>query len=408
MKIMILTQYFTPEIGATQTRLHTFAEGLAARGHEVRVICEVPNHPQGIVRDGYRRRAVVRRRIDGFTADYVWVHATPVKTARTRMAFYASYTMMAMLAGTLARGADVVVASSPPLPVAVAGAALARRHRAPWVMDVRDLWPDAALAMGELSEGRAFRAAQRLERFLYEDAAAITAVTEPFVEQITSRVTRGEKVSLLPNGTTEFWLSEPDQNGTRGELGLSEDKFVWTFAGNLGRAQGLEALVSTAALLDDGFQLLILGDGPDRSRLEETARRIPPGQILFRDQVRREVAKAYLRASDALVVSLAPDPILQAFVPSKLFDYCAIGRPVVVAAGGEPHRLVQAANAAVPVAPGDPTALADALRWLAAEPREAERLAQRGRAFARAHLRERQVDALDDLLRKTIRTSSRS
>jgi glycosyltransferase involved in cell wall biosynthesis len=291
----------------------------------------------------------------------------------------------------------VIFASSPPLPVAIAAAAAAARHRVPWVMDVRDLWPAAAVAMGELAEGHALRAAKAIEHRLYASATAITAVTEPFARSIAETLDDPEKVSVLPNGTSRFWLArdvEPD----RDPLQLPEDRFVWTFAGNLGAAQGLEAAIDAATLLDDRFQLLILGDGPARRVLAERARSAPPGAIQFRDQVDAETARRYLRSSDALLVSLASHSAFASFVPSKLYDCCAVGRPVIVAAAGEAQRIVAQERAGLPVAPGDPEALAASVRRLADDRQLHDRLARAGPVFAEKHLREGHAAALEALM----------
>jgi glycosyltransferase involved in cell wall biosynthesis len=401
----MFSQYFFPEIGATQTRLYTFAAGLAAQGHDVEVICEVPNHPQGVVRPGFGHRAVDTRRVDGFRVRYVWVRVAPEKTRGTRLAFYGSYAAMAAAVGAAVRRPDVIFASSPPLPVAVAAAAAAFRHRVPWVMDVRDLWPAAAVAMNELSEGRALRAAEALERRLYASASAITAVTEPFRRYIVERLDKPDKVSVLPNGTTEFWLSR-DVERARGALELPEDRFVWTFAGNVGAAQGLEAAIDAAKLLDDRFQLLILGDGPARDLLADRARDAPPGAIVLRGQVDAATARRYLRSSDALLVSLAAHSALASFVPSKLYDYLAVGRPVIVAAAGEAQRIVAEAGAGLPVAPGNPEALAASVRRLADDPDLHARLAQAGSAFAAQNLRDAHVAPLEALMASVSRNSN--
>ena len=398
MRILILTQFFTPEVGATQTRIHTFAAGLAARGHDVQVICEVPNHPQGIVHPGFRSKPIVRRELDGFRVTYVWVRTRPEKTTRGRLLFYGTYVASAALAGAGASRPDVIFASSPPLPVGLAGEIVAARHRVPWVLDVRDLWPDAAIALGELGEGRALRLAERLERRLYRRATAITVVTEPFRDTIGERVTEPGKIHVLPNGTTSFWLDGGEVKPDRAALGLSDSKYLLTFAGNVGSAQGLGAAIDAAATLDDDFQLLILGDGPARRDLERAAAGAPRGRIVFRDQVAPEVARAHLRASDCLLVPLAADPILSSFVPSKLFDFCATGRPVILAAAGEPARLASARGAALPIEPEDPKALQAAVRKLRNEPDTARDLGRAGLAFARQNLREAQIDRLEGLL----------
>jgi len=398
VRILIFSQYFPPEVGATQSRMHTFAAGLAARGHEVEVICGLPNHPQGVVRPGFRGRVAVRRRDEGFRVLHTWVRASPVKTTYTRLAYYASYASTATVAGSLMRKPDVVFATSPPLPGAAAAAAVAARHRVPWVMDVRDLWPDAAVALGELSNPRMLAIAERLERRLYASATAITAVTRPFCRVIASKTSDPSKVHLLPNGTTRLWVDGARVEASRSELGLPTDRFVWTYAGNLGIAQGLETAIDAAGLLEDRYQLLLLGDGPVRRDLERRAASLPAGAVAFRDQVPPSQAVRYLRASDALLVPLAAHPALRDFVPSKLFDCCAVGRPVIVAAAGEPERMARDTGAALAVPPADAAALGGAVRSLADDEQLRDRLVHAGRAFGADHLRDRQVERLDALL----------
>jgi glycosyltransferase involved in cell wall biosynthesis len=398
VRILIFSQYFAPEVTAASIRLLPVAEGLAARGHEVEVICEVPNHPEGIVRDGYRRRLSVRRELNGFAARYVWVRPSPVKTQRSRMLFYGSYAVVGMLAGIVTRRPDVVLASSPPLPGAMTGAAVARLRRVSWVMDVRDPWPEAVVALGELSNERAIAALERLERWLYASAAAIVTVTEPFREDIAAKVAEPGKVAVVPNGTTDAWLKAGEREEDRSALGMPEDRFVLTYAGNVGLAQNIETVVDAAALLDDGFQLQVVGSGPRLESVRERASRLPPGRVAFRGVVPQQRAARLLRASDASVVPLGLAPERQRSVPIKLFDCCAVGRPVVVAAAGEATRLASEADAALCIAPDDPAALADAVRRLREDRGLRARLAENGRAFAGRHRREDGVDRFERIL----------
>ena len=397
MRVLVFTQYFTPEVGATSTRLETFVRGLAAAGHEVEVVCEVPNHPQGVVHPGYSGRLLVRRRLGGARVRYVWVWTRPEKTSRDRMLFYATYAAMAVLVGSASRRPDVVLASSPPLPVAAAAAMVAARHRVPWVLDVRDLWPDAAVALGEMGEGAMLERLEALERRLYASAAAITTVTEPFRATIAERAPAGKAIELIPNGTTALWVDGASLEVAPEDAGLPRERFVWTFAGNIGLAQGLDAAIEAAALLGEGFELQIVGDGAARPGLERQAAG-GGGNVVFRDQVPPAEALRIVRASGALLVPLADDPILASFVPSKLFDFCAAGRPVVVAAAGEPARLADEAGAALTVPPGDPAALADAVRRVAADEALRARLGDAGRAFGVANLRDAGVARLEEVL----------
>lgn len=397
MRILVFTQFYPPELVAGAVRVHSFASALAAADHDVTVVCEAPNHPAGVVMPAYRGRLARRRRTGRLHVWYVAVATTPVKSTRSRMVFYGSYAAMAGAAGLLLPRPDVVLASSPPLPVGAASALAAWRHRVPWVFDVRDLWPDAAVAAGELADGKVLALAELLERRLYDSATAITTTTEPFRQAILQR-TADRRVEVLPNGTTRAWLDASTLAVDRRELGLPEDRFVWTYAGNVGLVQGLDAAVDAAARLGEGFQLLIVGDGPARAALEARSRELPQGLVAWRPLLPPTVAARYLRASDALLVSLSGHPTLSSFVPSKLFDYCAVGRPIIVAAGTEPRRLIGAANAGLGVTPGDPDALASAVRRLRDEPALRDRLGAAGPAFAEQNLRERQSERMRVLL----------
>jgi colanic acid biosynthesis glycosyl transferase WcaI len=394
MRALVLTQYFTPELTAASARLHSFSELLAARGHEIEVICEVPSHPLGVVAGGYGGRLFDRRSLDGFSVNYVWVPTSPSRTRAARILNYGGYAAVASLAGSLARRPDVIFASSPPLPVGAAGMTVAGRHRAPWVLDVRDLWPAAAVAVGELSGRRVVGAMESLERRLYRSAAAITTPSESSRDHIAAVCGAAEKVHHLPSGTTRDWLRLGEQEVERAELGVPAEVFAWTYAGNIGLAQDLATAVEAAALLGEEFRLVVVGDGPVRGQVEALAERLAPGSVTFTGLLPKDRAARMMRASD----SLADTPGIAYAVPSKLYDCCAVGRPVIVAAAGEAARIAERGPVAATVAPGDPRALADAVRRLRDEPTLRDRLAASGRAFAADNLRERQVERLELIL----------
>lgn len=398
MRILIVSQYFSPEVTAASLRLSALARGLAERGHDVEVLCEVPNHPAGVIEAGYRGRPVVRRRVDGYGVEHVWVWARPSKRARTRIAGYASFGAMACLVGAVRKRPDAIVASSPPLSVGLAGMLLARRFRAPWVLDVRDLWPEVAVALGEIGPGFLLSASERLERTLYRSAAGITVTTEPFREHIEG-VGSDAPIVLLPNGTTRDWLeighSEPDRAAA--EL-PDEGTFAWTYAGNLGIAQGLASAVDAARELGEGFQLTMLGAGAEKQELVERAGDELGRGVVFREPVEPDRAAAIMRASDALLVSLADRPALEKCVPGKLYQCGAMRRPMVVSAAGETRALTEREHAGLTVQPGDSRSLAAAVRTLRDDPETASRVVEGGAKLAAGSLREDGVIDLERLL----------
>lgn len=396
--MLLVTQHYAPEVTAAVARVQAFAEGLAGRGHEVEVICAKPNHPHGVVTPGYRGTRTVRKELNGVDVRYVWIRVRPEKTTVNRLLAYGSFAVAATLSGSRSPCPDVVLASSPPLPVGAAATVTARRHRVPWVFDVRDLWPEAAVVLGELTNKVALREAQRLERHLYRTAAAVITTTEPFREQIADISDAPAKVRVIANGTTSTWLDAGKAEPDRAAAGLPDGRFVWAYAGNVGIGQGLESAIEAAAMLGEGFMLLVIGAGPRLGAVRALAAERDSADVEFRPLMEPGRAAAILRSCDALLVPLAAKPELAKFVPSKLFDLCALGRPVVVAAAGEPQRLVSDGGAGLPVTPEDPVALAEAIRAIREDPLLSRRLSTSARQFAAENTRERGIDALERVL----------
>ena len=344
--VVIVTQYFHPEIGATQIRLLEMARAWQRAGHRVTVICEFPNHPHGVIPPEYRGKLFAESELEGFRVLRTWVAANPVKTYGSRMSFYISFALMAALAAFRRLGrVDLVIASSPPLPVGLAGWAISRLRRAPLVLDIRDLWPGAAVALGELRNPLVIKAAGFAERFLYRAARIVSTVTEGYREDLVALGTARDKIVLAPNGTLpEHFGVEHSDPDLRGRLGL-EGRFVVTFAGLLGLSQSLDFLLDLAASYRDdaGIAFLIIGDGPQQGALQ---RRIDAEDL---DNVRLHPAvpvteiAPYLNASDLLLVTLRDVPdAFYGMVPIKLYDYLACRPPLLVAVPGRDGRPGQA------------------------------------------------------------------
>jgi glycosyltransferase involved in cell wall biosynthesis len=393
MKVLLLTQYFAPEIGATQNRMAEFAAALAGAGHDVEVLTEVPNHPSGIIAAAYRRRWIYRERGESYAVTRVWVLARPAKTFVTRLGFYTTYFLMALVAcASPRRRYDVIVATTPPLTVAAAGLVLARLKRVPFVADVRDLWPEAAAALGELSSPVLYRAAARLARAVYRHASAVTATTTPFCRHIEAHGGPAGRVVHIPNGTRPDRFTTTD--ALRDEFRRTHqfgDRFVLAYVGLHGLAQGLEVVLDAAALAPDALFLLV-GEGPRKRALMTACRERGCANVRFLPEVASSEVRGVMSAADALLVCLSPDPVFTTFIPSKLFDGMAAARPMVLMVDGEARRVLEEAQAGVFVRPGDARGLADAVAALRADPEAGRRMGRAGRAFVSAHY-DRRVQA---------------
>ncbi len=410
MHILYLSQYFPPEVGATQTRAHEMARGLVQAGHRVTMIAEVPNHPSGIVPPAYRRKWVERSTLDGIDVLRVWVKASPNKTFKTRMAFYLSYMADAALVGALrARGPfDVVYATSPPLFVGAAGLALHRLKRAPFVFEVRDLWPESAVALGELRSPRAIAWAGKLEETCYNRATRIVVVTEGIRQRLLERGYPAAKLALIPNGAnTELFQRQPALGAQfRAEHGLASDAFVAVYAGIHGIAQGLETLLHAAAALRDepALRFVLVGEGPVKAELHALRAELALHNVLMLPEQPRSAMPAILSAADAAIVPLRKLELFQGALPSKMFDAWACELPLLLSIDGEARRTLEAAQGGLYIPPEDPIALAEAMRTLAAQPDRGRSLGQNGRRYTEQHhSRQAQARALERLLKETRR-----
>jgi glycosyltransferase involved in cell wall biosynthesis len=402
LRVHIVSQYFPPEVGATQSRMQSFAEYLAERGHAVTVIAEFPNHPRGVIPPEYRRHLYEDDRSNGYRILRVWVKTQEEKSQATRLAFYGSFTAAAAAVGPVAGRADVVLATSPPLFTGLAGVALARFSRAPFVLDVRDLWPAAAEALGQVNGGVLIRAAEGLERWLYGQSATVVAVTRPFCDHIDALRPRPPATVLIPNGTLEAFFEEVPGDA-RPELGVPDAAFLVTFAGTHGIAQSLPTVLDAAERADGNIHFAFVGDGPVKQMLTESAAERRLDNVHFHPQVPISDVPRILASSDALLVPLSAHPLFSTFLPSKLIDFMASGKPVILSASGVSASIVERTGAGLVVPPEDGERLAEVVQWLADHRSEATAMAARGREFARSRLRSIQAERLEQVLIDAVR-----
>lgn len=391
LDILVVNQFFTPEMGAPAARFHDFGRQLVDRGHRVRMITGFPNFPSGVIPAEYRGRLREREVIDGIEVLRGWIYASPRLDKTSKALGYASFATTASLWALLGRiRADVVVATSPPPTVAIPGMLAAVRLRAPLVFDVRDIWPEAVIQSGRLPHPRLVRFLEWIERSVYRYSSAVTVVTEGKRERLIEKGVAPEKLTVIPNGV-DFRRFDVDLpvDDLLAQHRVDRSRFLVMYAGIFGPSQGLDVLLDSAVRLRGEhpadarrIQFVVIGSGVERPRLEKRLRDEKLEDLVrFVPEQPRERIPSLLRASNAVAVTLRPRGDLHT-VPSKIYESMASGRPVLVSANGAPADILEESQAGFATPAGDVEGLTESIRKLLDAPDLSERFSENGRRYA--------------------------
>lgn len=388
MRILLLSHYFPPEVNAPANRVHEHARVWARDGHVVTVVTNVPNHPRGEIFRGYANARIQEERIDGIRVIRPWTYAAANAGFLRRTLNYLVFAFAAVLASWRVEKPDVAVATSPQFFVGLAGAVVARMKRCRFVLEVRDLWPDSIVQLGQVRSPTAIRLLERIETWLYHRADGIVVVTHAFAEHVLARGVRSDRVTVVYNGIdTERFRPQPASDVLLREQDL-EDTWRVAYVGTLGLAHGLDTVLEAAdRLRDAGITFLFVGDGADRARLEAIARQRALPNVRFPGLRPRGEMPAWIASCDCLLVMLRDLAVFETVIPSKIFEFLAQERPVILAARGEIRRLVEEAKAAFVIDPEQPKQLAEAVQHVRERPEEAEARARAGREWVEKHFR---------------------
>jgi len=389
MRITFLCQYFPPEMGAPSARTYEHARHWTGLGHEVTVITGFPNHPTGIIRPEYRGCFVKREQVAGISLLRTWVYVAPNKGFFKRVLNFLSFFCSSLVLGAvLTKRPDVVVGTSPQFFCAVAAYLLSRLKRAPFVFEVRDIWPLSAVEMGALRNRLLVRTLEAIELHLYRRAALIVPVAESTRAYLINQGIEPEKIKVIPNGIDTRYLASAGATpeGAREELGLA-GKFIVAYIGTHGMAHALGVVLRAAEALaeDPTVHFLFVGEGAEKENLQQLAARLGLRNATFLNEQPRDRLLAFYRASDVALVPLRRLEIFKKVLPSKIFELMGAGCPMICSVEGEAAALVRRAEAGLCIEPESIEALVAAINRLRAEPELRRQLGANGERFVKAH-----------------------
>lgn len=357
MKILVLSQYYSPDITAAAFRIKETVDLLRQQGCRVRVVTAKPHKARASETEErvLREEDVIRTPIFKYKGGGKWNY----------LAHYFSFMVNAIFAGIFRGGkADVVFVTSPPLFVGLSGWVVARAKGAKFVLDIRDIWPDSAVTTGQISErGALFRYAKVVEKWLYKKADLITCVAQPMADYISSFVPE-KKIAIIYNGIPKAHLV------TSGGIDkLSNDKINVVYVGNMGYCQALDLVLEAAISLkksgDKRFQFHLIGGGVEKEKLIQKKDGFLLDNVIIDGPVCKEDAIQYIHNSSALFLQLKEDITMEKTIPSKVFDYMAGGKPILFGIEGEGKVLLGSIEGNIPFSSNNLQSFLDALERMA-------------------------------------------
>jgi len=386
IRVLLLTQWFDPE--PTFKGL-VFARELIKQGFEVEVLTGFPNYPGGKIYPGYRVKLLQRECIEGVQITRIPLYPSHDKSAKGRILNYVSFAASSLFYGLFsAKRPDVIYAYHPPLTVGIVAAFIRIFRRVPVVYDIQDLWPDTLLATGMLSNKKVLGLVSRICDWVYKKMDHLVVLSPGFKRKLIERGVPEQKIEVIYN-----WCAENAVSNTSSALPVDffgEEKFCILFAGNMGKAQALDAVLRAAEILQSQLPQLafiFLGTGLEVDRLKQLATDMRLNNVLFLPAVPMEEVGAYLQAADVLLVHLKKDELFRITIPSKTQAYMAAGKPILMAVDGDAAALVELGQCGLTAEPENPAAIAEAvLHLMQCSVQERERMANNAKKYYHENL----------------------
>lgn len=370
MHLLFITDNFPPETNAAAIRTFEHAREWVKMGHTVTIVTGAPNFPAGKVFKGYQNKLFQREDLEGIRVLRVWTYIAANAGTVRRMIDFASFMVTATFAGLFVKKPDMVIATIPQLLTSITGWVLARLKRRPFVLELRDLWPESIVAVG-VSQGKLlYKALEWVARFIYHRADVIISVTHSFKRILIDMGIRGDKIHIITNGAhPDIMVSPQSREEIRTQYGLPRDTFLVGYVGTFGLAHSLETILNVARLTmaDPSIQYVLMGDGAEKVQLIKKSQSEGLSNVRFIERQYHKKAIEVLSALDIVLVLLRDTPLFETVIPSKLFEAMALGKPVILGARGESLSIVNEHRCGIGIRSESIVDLSTAIRKLQAD-----------------------------------------
>lgn len=385
MKILFLTQYYPPEVGAPQNRLHELILRLKSPECQIDVFTAMPNYPQMEIHPEYKGKLYALDELDGVKIHRSFIYVSKSKSVFPRLLNYFSFVFSSLFFGLIKLPRyDYIFCESPPLFLGISAWILCKFKNSRLIFNVSDLWPESAEKLGIISNSFLIDTARSLEEFLYKSAVLITGQTQGIVKNIKGRFPM-KKVYWLPNGVDlSYYNPGKYDRKWREIMGFGKDDILLAYAGILGHAQGLEVILKAAALLRDNVRLkfIFLGSGPEKPTLQKLSEDLSLKNIFFMDVISKKDMPFFVSAIDISIIPLKNITLFEGAIPSKIFENLAMEKPVLLGLKGEAKELfIDEGKAGLAFTPEDELSLRDKIIEMTADPLKLTQFGKNGRSY---------------------------
>lgn len=386
MRILFLTQYFPPEIGAPQNRLFELALRLKKNGIDIDVFTAMPNYPQMKIHQEYKGKWYLKEELEGLVVHRSFIYVSSSKAVISRLANYFSFVFSSMFYGLFKlKKYDYIFCESPPLFLGISAMFLSFSKRAKLIFNVSDLWPESAEKLRIITNKPMLNLATKLEEFLYRKSILITGQTQGIVADISKRFPK-KSVYWLPNGVDlNYYNPEKYDRSWRLNNGFNENDVILAYAGIIGHAQALEVIIKAAALLKDKKELkfILLGSGPEKEKLISLNQSLDNENVMFLEPITKKEMPHFVSSIDASIIPLKNIPLFEGAIPSKIFENLAMKKAIILGVKGEAKQLfIDEGKSGLYFEPEDENSLKDAILELLSDKQKIAEFGINGRNFA--------------------------
>ena len=347
-RILFLTDNFPPEVNAPATRTYEHAREWVGKGYEVTVLTSYPNFPQGKVYEGFKQKLIESTEIDGIKVVRVATIIYPNSGFIKRIIDQLSYAFMAFIFGLWIK-TDIIVATSPQFFTAVAGRWLSLVKLKPWIMEVRDLWPESIAAVGAMNEGKIYKFLEWVELRLYKSAKKIIVVTDTFKRKIAGRGIDSSKIDVHKNGVIlDLFEPRPKDKELMEANPQFQGKKVFAYIGTHGLAHGLSFILHSLPKVQERLpqaHFLFIGEGAEKESLLKQAEDLKLTNVTFMPFVPKHEVVRYLSLMDVALVNLKKSDTFKTVIPSKIFEAAALQKPILLGLEGEAKGIIESFQA---------------------------------------------------------------